>query len=108
MKDKMVLSCLKLKHNSFKPLKQQNVLIHNKYVLNVLESLKNAFRKNSKAKEETVSIENRSSHQRCSMKIDVLKIFTKFKGSPATLLKERLYHRCFSKNFTNFVKTPFS
>ena len=107
MKDKMLLSCLKLKHNSFKPLKQQNVLIHNKYVLNVLESLKNAFRKNSKAKEETVSIENRSSHQRCSMKKDVLKNFTKFTGRPATLLKKRLWHRCFPKNFANFLRTPF-
>ena len=38
--------------------------------------LKNAFRKNNKAKEE--------------MKKDVLKKFTKFTGRPATLFKKRL------------------
>ena len=85
MKDKMVLSCLKLKQNSFKPLK--HIHIHNKNVLNVLDVWKNAFRKNSKAKEETVSTENRSSHQRCSMKKDFLKSFTEFTGRLATLLK---------------------
>ena len=76
MKDKMVLNCLKLKQNSFKPLKQS-----------MFTSTTKTFRKNSKAKEETVSTENRSSHQRCSMKKDVLKNFTEFTGRPATLLK---------------------
>ena len=40
------------------------------------------------------------------MKKDVLKNFTKFTGRAATLLK-RLWHRCFPKNFANFLKTPF-
>ena len=52
----------------------------------------------------------RSSHRRCSVKIDVLRNFTKFTGTHlcqslffnkvvdlrlATLLKKRLWHRCF-------------
>ena len=45
------------------------------------------FRKNSKAKEETVSTEDRGGRQRCSMKKDVLKNFTEFIERPATLLK---------------------
>ena len=27
---------------------------------------------------------------------------------PATLLKKRLWHRCFSVNFAKFLRTPFS
>ena len=66
----------------------------------------------------------RSSHQRCSMKKGVLKIFTKFTGKhlrqnlyikkivglrPATLFKKRLQHSClFPVNFTKFFRTPFS
>ena len=57
--------------------------------------------KNSATKEETVLIENRSSHQRYSMKKDVLKNFTKFTGRSATLLKRRLWQRCFPNNFAN-------
>ena len=64
----------------------------------------------------------RSSHQRCSMKKGVLKIFTKFRGKhlcqslffnkaaglgPATLLKKRLWHTCFPANFVKFLRTPF-
>ena len=41
------------------------------------------------------------------MKKDVLKNFTKFTGRPVTLLKTGLWHRCFPKNFANFLKTPF-
>ena len=44
--------------------------------------------KNIKTEEETVSTENRNSHQRCSLKKDVLKNFTEFTGRPATLLKK--------------------
>ena len=58
MKDKMVLSCLKIKQNSFKTLKQGMFTFTTKAFLNILDSLKNAFRKNTKAKEETVSTEN--------------------------------------------------
>ena len=65
---------------------------------------------------------SRSSHQRCSMKKGVLKNFSKFTGKhlcqslflnkvaglrAATLLKKRLWHRCFSVNFAKFLRTPF-
>ena len=64
----------------------------------------------------------RSSHQRCSMKKGVPRNFTKFTGKhlcqslffnkvaglrPATLLKKRLWHRCFPVNFPKFLRTPF-
>ena len=48
--------------------------------------------------EKRVTIAFRISHQRCSMK-DGLR--------PATLLKKRLRHRCFSVNFAKFLRTPF-
>ena len=64
---------------------------------------------------------NRSSHQRCSVKKGVLRNFAKFRGKylcqslffnkvaglPATVLKRRLWHRCFPVNFAKFVRTPF-
>ena len=64
----------------------------------------------------------RSSHQKCTVKKDVLRNFTKLTGkymcqglffnkvaglSPATLLKKRLWYRCFSVNFAKFLKTLF-
>ena len=64
----------------------------------------------------------RSSHQRCSMKKGVLRNFTKFTGKylcqglffnkvaglrPATLLKKRLWHRCFPVNFVKFLRASF-
>ena len=67
-------------------------------------------------------IPSRSSHQRCSVRIGVLRNFAKFTGKhlcqslffnkvaalrPATLLKKRLWHRCFPMNFVNFLRTPF-
>ena len=60
--------------------------------------------------------------QRCSVKIGVLRNFVKFTGKhmcqsllfnkvaglrPATLLKKRLWHRCFPVNFVKFLRTPF-
>ena len=46
-------------------------------------------------------------------KKDELNIFTKFTGKhlgqsfrPATLLKERLWRRCFPVNYVNFLRTP--
>ena len=52
---------------------------------------------------------HRSSHQRCSVRKVVLTNFTKFTGlRPATLLKKRLWHRCFPVNFAKFLRTPFS
>ena len=65
---------------------------------------------------------HRSSHQRCSIKKGVLRNFTNFTGKhlcqslffnkvaglrPATLLKKRLWHRCFPVNFVKFLRTPF-
>ena len=65
---------------------------------------------------------NRSSHWRCSVKKGVLRNFAKFTGKhlcqslffnkvaglrPATLLKKRLWHRCFPVNFAKFLRTPF-
>ena len=65
---------------------------------------------------------SRSSHRRCSIEIGVVKILTKFTGKhlcqslfkvtglrPATLLKMRLWHRCFPVNFVKlrvFYRTP--
>ena len=76
----------------------------------------------------------RSSHRRCSLKKGVLRNFAKFSRKhrclslffnkvsglakftrkhlcqslrPATLLKRRLWHRCFPVNFAKFLGTPF-
>ena len=62
----------------------------------------------------------RSSHQRCSIKKGVFRNFTKLtekhlyqslffnKGlRPATLLKKRLWCRCFPVNFAKFLRNPF-
>ena len=61
-------------------------------------------------------------HRRCSVKKGVLKIFAKFTGKhmyqslffnkvagfrSATLLKKRLWQRCFLVNFSKFLRTPF-
>ena len=60
--------------------------------------------------------------QRCSVRKGVLRNFTKFTGKhlwqslffnkvaglrPATLLKKRLWHRCFPVKFAKFLRTPF-
>ena len=54
----------------------------------------------------------RSSHRRCSVKKGVLRNFAKFTGKhlclrPATLLKKRLWRRCFPVIFEKFLRTPF-
>ena len=64
----------------------------------------------------------RSSRPRVFCKIGVLKYFSKFTGKnlcqsvvfskvaglkPATLLKKRLWHRCFPVNFEKSLRTPF-
>ena len=67
------------------------------------------------------NMRNRSSHQRCSMEIDVLKIFTKFTekylyqslffnkvaGLKQGLSRKRPWRRCFPVNFGKFLRTPF-
>ena len=72
----------------------------------------------------TVQMTTRSSHQRCSVRKSVLRNFVNFTGKhlcqvlfynkvagpepePATLLKKRLWRRCFPMNFTTFPRTPF-
>ena len=66
-------------------------------------------------------VTSRSSHQWCPVKKSVLRIFTQFTGKhcarasflikkglrPATLLKKRLWHRCFPVNFAKILRTPF-
>ena len=69
-----------------------------------------------------INLLHRSNHQRCSLKKEFFKNFTKFKGKhlcwslffnidsglrPATLLKKRLQQRCFPVNFVKFSRTPF-
>ena len=56
----------------------------------------------------------RSSRPEEFCKKGVLRNFTKFTGKhlcqslrPATLLKMRLWHRCFPVNFVKFLRTPF-
>ena len=63
----------------------------------------------------------RSSHQRCSIQEGVLKNFSKFTEKhlvrvflltklqlkPGTLLKKRLWHRCFLANFVKFLRRTF-
>ena len=64
----------------------------------------------------------RSSHQRCSIEMGVFNNFTKCTEKylcqalffdkvaglrPATLLKKRLWHRCFPVNFVKFLRTLF-
>ena len=36
-----------------------------------------------------------------------LSVFDHYVGRPATLLKKRLWHRCFPVNFEKFLRTPF-
>ena len=65
---------------------------------------------------------HRSSNQRCSIEISVLRNFAQFTGKhlcqslffnnvaglrPVTLLKRRPWHRYFPVNFVKFLRTPF-
>ena len=64
----------------------------------------------------------RSSHRMCSVKKGVLRYFAKLTGkylcqslffnkvtglTPATLLKKKLWYRCFPVNFVKFLTAPF-
>ena len=64
----------------------------------------------------------RSSYRRCSVKKGLLRYIAKFTGKhlcqslffnivaglrPVTLLKKRLWHRCFPVNFAKFLRTLF-
>ena len=53
----------------------------------------------------------RSSHQRCSVRKGVLRNFAKFTGKhlrERLSLKKSVWRRCFTVNFTKFLRTPFS
>ena len=64
----------------------------------------------------------RSSHQRCSVRKGILRNFAKFTGKhlyrslffnrvaglrPATLLRKKIWHKCFPVNFAKFSRTAF-
>ena len=66
MKDKMILSCLIIKQNSFKPLKQSRFTLQQKRFKCFRQFEKMHLEKIVKQKEELT--ENRSSHQRFFMK----------------------------------------
>ena len=80
------------------------------------------FFRNSKLRNVMAPSINRSSHRRCSVRKVVLRNFAKFTGKymyhslsfnkvsgprPATLIKKRLWHRCFPVNFAKFFRTTF-
>ena len=71
------------------------------------QSQVDTFRK-MKLSEKTI---NRSSHPEVFCKKSVPRYFAKFTGihwlRPATFLKKRLWHRCFSVTFAKFLRTPF-
>ena len=68
-----------------------------------------------------ISSNNRCSHLTCSVKISIIRNFAKFTGKhlcqtlifnkatawPATLLKKRLWYRCFPVSFTKSKNTFF-
>ena len=81
-----------------------------------------SFRKYLLRKSNSKRKKNRKSHRRCSVKKVVLRNFAKITEKhlcqslffnkveglrSATLLKKRLWHRCFPVNFEKFLRTPF-
>ena len=73
-----------------------------------------SFRKYLLRKSNSKRKKNRKSHRRCSVKKGVLRNFAKITEKhlcqslrSATLLKKRLWHRCFPVNFEKFLRTPF-
>ena len=61
---------------------------------------------------KSVIQKNRSSHLRCSVKIDILKNFVKFTRKPLCLFFNKVagaaWHKCFPMNFAKFLKISFS
>ena len=49
----------------------------------------------------------RSSHRRCFWEFHKIHRKTHVLQSPATLLKKRLWHRCFPVNSAKFLRAPF-
>ena len=74
------------------------------------------------ASQSEIDHSSRSSHQICSLKNGVLRNFAKFTGKhlcqslffnkvadlrPETLLKKRLWHRCFSVKIAKYLRVTF-
>ena len=93
-------------------------LIHFRSVLYFI-SIHSAFYNNCMKVQKRIFI---NSHRRCSVRKGVLKNFAKFTRKhlyqslffnevtglkSATLLKKRLWHKCFAVNFAKFPRTPF-
>ena len=62
------------------------------------------FNESSHYSSRIICFSKRNNHRRCSMKKGVLRNFNR---PAATLLKKRLWHRCFPVNFARFLRTPF-
>ena len=109
MKEKIVLSCLILKQNSFKPLKQNMFTFTTKRFKCFRQFEKKAFRKNSKAKSEAKIVKQPPGvfyEKRCTYKFH--KIYRKTSVPEHFLLKKRLWQRWFPVYFSNFLRTPRS
>ena len=53
------------------------------------------------------SLKFRKIHRKTSVPEFRVSFLIKLQAAPATLLKKRLWHRCFPVNFLNFLRTPF-
>ena len=60
-----------------------------------------------KDKQRTDNLQVQKQPPEVFYKKGVLKNFAKFCLRSATLLKKRLWHRCFPVNFANFLRAPF-
>ena len=91
-------------------MRRENTLIARKNI-STFKNLKNEY-----------ITDDRSSHQRCSIKKSVLRNFAKFTGKhlcqsfyfnkvvglrPATLFNKRLWYSCFPVNSAKFLRTSF-
>ena len=84
-----------------------------------LSFIQPADNKGESASENWIAI-NKSERQKCSVRkaisqnsqgitCDRVSLFNKVAGlRPTTLLKKRLWHRCFPVNFAKFLRKPFS
>ena len=126
-----------IKHVNFVPKDVQRILSSDKSIMNRKCSTRRLFLKiqqysqentflNKNAALQVLSFIKKRLEHRCFLqtfgnfhpirrpevfrKKGVLRSFTKFTGRylrPATLLKMRLWHKCFPVNFEKFLGTPF-
>ena len=94
-------SFLRLTHPFCEAIKDTGTLVS---VLNILPKLKiETFFQRCSAKKMFLEISQNSQENTCARVF-----FKKIAGlRPATLLKKRLWHRCFPVNFAKFLRTPF-